>query len=88
MSKDTSKPNAFLTAPLGAIFLKTALPIIFVMSMNGLLTVVDAVMLGIYVGAEAVGAVTTVFPIFILTGRRVIIDAGNSLGSFCHCFFV
>ncbi|MFK0273387.1 MATE family efflux transporter [Ensifer sp. NPDC090286] len=67
MSKDTSKPNAFLTAPLGAIFLKTALPIIFVMSMNGLLTVVDAVMLGIYVGAEAVGAVTTVFPIFILT---------------------
>ncbi len=67
MSKDTSKPNAFLTAPLGAIFLKTALPIIFVMSMNGLLTVVDAIMLGIYVGAEAVGAVTTVFPIFILT---------------------
>ncbi|MDF8355044.1 MATE family efflux transporter [Ensifer adhaerens] len=67
MSKDTSKPNAYLTAPLGAIFLKTALPIIFVMGMNGLLTVADAIMLGIYVGAEAVGAVTTVFPIFILT---------------------
>ena len=67
MSKDTSKPNAYLTAPLGAIFLKTALPIIFVMSMNGLLTVVDAIMLGIYVGTDAVAAVTTVFPIFILT---------------------
>ncbi len=67
MSKDTSSQNIFLTAPLGAIFLKTALPIIFVMSMNGLLTVVDAIMLGIYVGTEAVGAVTTVFPIFILT---------------------
>ncbi|MBK5569086.1 MATE family efflux transporter [Ensifer sp. SSB1] len=67
MSKDTSSQNIFLTAPLGAIFLKTALPIIFVMSMNGLLTVVDAIVLGIYVGTEAVGAVTTVFPIFILT---------------------
>ncbi|HEV7317971.1 MAG TPA: MATE family efflux transporter [Ensifer sp.] len=67
MSKDTSRQNAFLSAPLGAIFAKTALPIIFVMSMNGLLTVVDAIMLGIYVGADAVAAVTTVFPIFILT---------------------
>jgi len=67
MSKDTSRHNTFLTAPLGAIFAKTALPIIFVMSMNGLLTVVDAVMLGLYIGADAVGAVTTVFPIFILT---------------------
>ncbi|MGO4619710.1 MATE family efflux transporter [Ensifer sp. 2YAB10] len=67
MSRDTSSQNLFLTAPLGAIFLKTALPIIFVMSMNGLLTVVDAIMLGIYVGSEAVGAVTAVFPIFILT---------------------
>lgn len=67
MSEDTARENRFLTAPLGAIFAKTALPIIFVMSMNGLLTVVDAIMLGLYVGAEAVGAVTTVFPIFILT---------------------
>ncbi|WDZ75199.1 MATE family efflux transporter [Ensifer adhaerens] len=66
MSKDTSKQNAFLTAPLGAVFARTALPIIFVMGMNGLLAVVDAIMLGIYVGADAVGAVTTVFPIFIL----------------------
>ncbi|HEV7308697.1 MATE family efflux transporter [Ensifer sp.] len=67
MSKDTSRQNAFLTAPLGAIFVKTALPIIFVMSINGLLTVVDAIMLGLYVGTDAVAAVTSVFPIFILT---------------------
>lgn len=67
MSRDTSSQNAFLTAPLGAIFVRTALPIIFVMSMNGLLTVVDAIVLGVYVGADAVAAVTTVFPIFILT---------------------
>ncbi|WP_349435565.1 MATE family efflux transporter [Pararhizobium sp. A13] len=66
MSSDTSSQNAYLTAPLGAIFTKTALPIIFVMSMNGLLTVADAVFLGIYVGPDAVGAVTVVFPVFML----------------------
>ncbi|WP_426122455.1 MATE family efflux transporter [Pararhizobium sp. PWRC1-1] len=66
MSLDTSDNNAFLTAPLGAIFARTALPIIFVMSMNGLLTIVDAMMLGLYVGPEAVGAVASVFPVFML----------------------
>lgn len=66
MSKDVFSQNAYLTAPLGAIFARTALPIIFVMSMNGLLTVVDAVFLGIYVGPDAVGAVTIVFPVFML----------------------
>ncbi len=66
MSVDTSGNNAFLTAPLGAVFARTALPIIFVMSMNGLLTIVDAMMLGLYVGPEAVGAVASVFPVFML----------------------
>jgi len=61
-----SNSNAYLTAPIGAIIARTALPIIFVMSMNGLLTVADAVILGIYVGPDAVGAVTTVFPLFML----------------------
>nr|WP_314094087.1 MATE family efflux transporter [uncultured Shinella sp.] len=58
--------NPFLTAPLGALFARTAAPIVFVMSMNGLLTVMDAVMLGLYAGPEAVAAVTAVFPIFML----------------------
>jgi len=62
----SSNANAYLTAPIGATIARTALPIIFVMSMNGLLTVVDAVILGIFVGPEAVGAVTTVFPLFML----------------------
>ncbi len=66
MSADTSSRNAYLTAPIGAIFTRTALPIIFVMSMNGLLTVADAVFLGMYVGPDAVGAVTIVFPVFML----------------------
>nr|WP_298101955.1 MATE family efflux transporter [uncultured Shinella sp.] len=64
MSQDHSNP--FLTAPLGALFARTAAPMVFVMSMNGLLTVMDAVMLGLYAGPEAVAAVTAVFPIFML----------------------
>ena len=64
MSQDHSNP--FLIAPLGALFARTAAPIVFVMSMNGLLTVMDAVMLGLYAGPEAVAAVTAVFPIFML----------------------
>ncbi|MEP5730966.1 MAG: MATE family efflux transporter [Sulfitobacter sp.] len=61
-----SQSNSFTHGPLGQIFLKTALPIIFVMSMNGLLTVVDAIFLGRYVGAQALGAVTLIFPLYML----------------------
>ena len=44
----------------------TALPLIFVMGMNGLMTVVDALFLGHYVGAAALGAVTLMFPLYML----------------------
>lgn len=58
--------NTFTDGPLGAIYLKTALPIIFVMGMSGLLSVADALFLGIYVGQEALAAVTLMFPIYML----------------------
>lgn len=58
--------NTFLTGPLGAIYARTALPIIFVMSMNGCLTVADALFLGLYVGPEALAAVTLMFPAYML----------------------
>lgn len=58
--------NKFTSAPLGIIYLKTALPIIFMMGMSGLLTVADAVFLGIYVGPDALAAVTLMFPIYML----------------------
>ena len=61
-----SEHNSFTHGPLGQIFTKTALPIIFVMSMNGLLTVVDAIFLGRYVGPDALGAVTLIFPLYML----------------------
>ncbi|MEM7522815.1 MAG: MATE family efflux transporter [Pseudomonadota bacterium] len=58
--------NTFTNGPLGVIYLKTALPIIFVMGMNGALSVADALFLGIFVGPEALAAVTLMFPIYML----------------------
>jgi len=58
--------NSFTDGPLSTIYLKTALPIIFVMGMNGLLSVADALFLGIYVGPDALAAVTLMFPIYML----------------------
>lgn len=58
--------NTFTDGPLGSIYLKTALPIIFVMGMNGLLSIADALFLGIYVGPDALAAVTLMFPIYML----------------------
>lgn len=58
--------NTFTDGPLGTIYLKTALPIIFVMGMSGLLSVADALFLGIYVGPDALAAVTLMFPIYML----------------------
>ncbi len=61
-----SPTNTFTDGPLGAIYVKTALPIIFVMGMNGFLSVADALFLGIYVGPDALAAVTLMFPIYML----------------------
>jgi putative MATE family efflux protein len=58
--------NKYLTEPLGGLYVKTALPIIFVMGMNGALTVADALFLGHYVGPRALAAVTLIFPIYML----------------------
>ncbi|WP_163849556.1 MATE family efflux transporter [Pseudooceanicola aestuarii] len=59
-------PNSFTDGPLGTIYLKTAVPIIFVMAMNGLLAVADALFLGLHVGPEALAAVTLMFPLYML----------------------
>lgn len=66
MSPQPLPPNAYLTAPLRPLFVKTALPIIFVTSMSGLLNVVDAIFLGVFVGPQAVSAVTVIFPFTML----------------------
>lgn len=58
--------NPFLTDPIGKVLLRTALPIVFLTSVNGLLTVVDAMLLGAFVGPQALGAVTLLFPFSML----------------------
>lgn len=62
----SSHKNTFLTGPLGPVYARTALPIIFVMGMNGLLAVVDALFLGHFAGADALAAVTLMFPLYML----------------------
>ncbi len=60
------KDNVFLKGSLTAVFAKTAAPIILVMLVNGLFNLVDAWFLGVYVGAEALTAVTLMFPLFMM----------------------
>lgn len=58
--------NPYLVAPVARVFIRTALPIILVMSTSGLFTVVDALFLGHYAGAAALTAVTLMFPLMML----------------------
>ncbi len=78
-SSNSHTRNTFTQGPLGVVFARTALPIIFVMSMNGLLAVVDAVFLGVFVGADALGAVTLMFPFYMLiVALATLIGSGMS----------
>ncbi len=67
MSFQNASENRFLTAPPGRLFAANALPMVFIMMMSGLLTVVDAVFLGHFVGADALAAVSVVFPVIMVT---------------------
>jgi putative MATE family efflux protein len=67
MSSQNASENQFLTAPLGRVFAINTIPIIFIMMMSGMLTVIDAAFLGHYVGADALAAVSVVFPILMIT---------------------
>src|SRR5439155_20667074 len=58
--------NAYTHGSIPLTFARTALPIILLTSVNGLLTVVDAMFLGAFVGPEALTAVTMVFPVSML----------------------
>ena len=74
-----SAQNTFLRGSLPAIYARTALPIIFVMGMNGLLTVADAVFLGHYVGPRALAAVTLMFPLYmVVVALATLVGSGKS----------
>lgn len=67
MSSGHAQQNPFLTAPIGRLFITNALPMMLVMMMSGLLTVVDAAILGHFIGADALAAVSIVFPAVMVT---------------------
>lgn len=74
-----SRTNTFLVGSLGAIYVRTALPIILVMGMNGLLAVVDALFLGHFVGPGALAAVTLMFPLYMLVvALATLVSSGMS----------
>lgn len=63
---EAERDNVYLSGSLAAVFARTAAPIIIVMLVNGLFNLVDAWFLGFYVGAEALTAVTLMFPLFMM----------------------
>lgn len=64
--KITQPDNMFLADRLPLLFVKTASPIVLIMLVNGLFTLVDAYFLGEFVGADALTAVTLMFPLFMM----------------------
>lgn len=58
--------NMFLHGNLPALFARTAAPIILIMTINGLYVVADAYFLGIYAGADALSAVSLIFPMMMM----------------------
>ena len=65
MTEQTSH-NPYVSPPLTRVFLKTALPIILMMVVSGSLNLVDAYFIGVFVGADALAAVTAMFPLFMV----------------------
>ena len=80
--------NSYTHGSIAGTFTKTALPIVVLTSMNGLLTVVDAIFLGAFVGADGLTAVTLMFPISMLlvalatmVSTGMASDLGRQLGA-------
>ncbi len=74
-----TQENMFLHGSLPAVFAKTAAPIILIMLVNGTFTVVDAYFLGAFVGADALTAVTLMFPLFMLiVALNTLVSSGFS----------
>lgn len=71
--------NAYLSGSMPRLFLRTAGPLVFVMAANGLQTVIDGYFLGIFVGADALAAVTLMFPLFMfLNAIATLVSTGTA----------
>ncbi len=58
--------NPYLHGSLTRVFVRTAAPIVLFMTVSGLYTVVDALLLGRLAGPKALTAVTLMFPVMML----------------------
>ncbi|WP_026783948.1 MATE family efflux transporter [Pleomorphomonas koreensis] len=63
---DRDQTNPYLHGSLTRVFLRTAAPIVLFMTVSGLYTVVDALLLGRLAGPKALTAVTLMFPVMML----------------------
>lgn len=70
------KTPLILSAPIGPLYLRMALPIIFGLLINGLFNFVDAVFISRAVGTDAIGGVSAAFPI-----QMIMISISAMLGS-------
>jgi putative MATE family efflux protein len=66
MSERDQAFNPYLHGSLGRVFARTAAPIVLFMTVSGLYTVVDALLLGRLAGPKALTAVTLMFPVMML----------------------
>jgi len=66
MSERDQTFNPYLHGSLGRVFARTAAPIVLFMTVSGLYTVVDALLLGRLAGPKALTAVTLMFPVMML----------------------
>ncbi len=67
VSSPSTSENRFLTASPTRLFVANAAPMMVLMMMSGLQSIVDAAFLGHFVGADALAAVSIVFPVLMVT---------------------
>ena len=63
---ELKEDNVYLTQNMPRVFMKTALPIVLIMLVNGSFNLVDAWIVGAYVGTLGLTAVTVMFPLFMI----------------------
>ncbi|MBS1180667.1 MAG: mepA 1 [Proteobacteria bacterium] len=66
MSERDQTHNPYLHGSLTRVFVHTAAPIVLFMTVSGLYTVIDALLLGRLAGPKALTAVTLMFPVMML----------------------
>ncbi|WP_321505629.1 MATE family efflux transporter [Breoghania sp.] len=77
MGHAAQQANPFLTAPIGRLFLSNAVPMAVVMSMGGILTVVDGIFVGRFIGPDALAAISLAFPVVMVLSALTTLAGGG-----------